>query len=614
MVTANDNRTPAGVLEHGVLTLHLVATLARWQPEGQGAADPVRTIYAFGEEGKPPQIPGPLVRVAEGTEIRMNVRNAIAGAPLRLFGAMTRPGDPDSVIEIPSGASREVRFAAGTAGTYSYLGTTAGPPVTFGFGNKDAALAGAFIVDPPGGPEEPHERIFVLTEFVGAIPPSGGEPIASLTINGRSWPYTERQVLPFGQPATWRVINASGSLHPMHLHGTFYTVESRGTFARDTLYDHDSRRLVTTEALDPGATMKMRWVPDRVGNWLFHCHIQGHVTGDMREADLSPADRDAMAHMPHMPHDIEHSMAGLVLGITVLPGDETAAPDLKPQKARPLTVTINTLPNRYGADTGFGFTITDPEHPAAPAVAVGDQPPPAPNPSPTLVLQRGEPVALTLVNKTDSDTSIHWHGIELESYNDGVAGWSGDTRQRTKPIPPGGTFYVWFTPPRAGTFIYHAHAHGPHQLSSGMYSALLVVPDRKAFDADTEKVLLLGGSGPVSAAFGGAPLELNRSTNPAPMTLKVGTRYRFRLIDISPNDTALLSMRGDSGLVQWRAVSKDGAELPPSQQTTRAATQQISVGETYDFEYVPTAPAELRIEVRVMGSDMLTTELVSVTK
>jgi FtsP/CotA-like multicopper oxidase with cupredoxin domain len=231
-----------------------------------------------------------------------------------------------------------------------------------------------------------------------------------------------------------------------------------------------------------------------------------------------------------------------------------------------------------------------------------------------IVLQRGEPVSITVVNQLPEATAIHWHGIELESYNDGVAGWSGDTRQTTKPIPPGGTLYVWFTPPREGTFIYHTHAHGPHQLSSGMYSALLVVPDRKAFDAETEKVLLLGGSGPVSAGFSGAPLELNRSTNPAPMNLKVGTAYRFRLIDISPNDTAIVSIRGDNGLVQWRAVSKDGAELPPIQATTRAASQQISVGETYDFEYQPTAPQELRIEVRVLGSDMLTTELVSVTK
>ena len=610
MVTANDNRMAAGVLKDGVLTLHLEATIARWQPEGQGATDPIRVIQAFAEEGKAPQIPGPLIRVPQGTEIRMTVRNTIPGDPLRVYGAMTRPGDPDAFVEIAHGATREIRFTAGTPGTYAYLGSTSGKALQFRFGNVDVTLAGAFIVDPAGGRDEPDDRIFVMTEFLGALTPSGEVP-ASLAINGRSWPYTERQILPFGQAATWRVINASATTHPMHLHGTFYTVESLGTYATDTIYDHDSRRLVTTEALASGATMTMRWVPDRVGKWLFHCHLQGHVSGDMRMPDMSPAERQAM---PHGPHDIEHSMAGLVLGITVLPGDETAAPDLKQQTARHLTVTIDALPNRYGADSGFGFTITDPEQAAPPPPAPSDVPPPPPNPSPTLVLQKGEPVAITLVNKTDTETSIHWHGIELESYNDGVAGWSGDSRQTTRPIPAGGTLNVWFTPPRAGTFIYHTHAHGPHQLSSGMYSALLVVPDRKAFNPDVEPVVLLGGSGPASADFGMAPLEVNRSTNPLPMTLKVGTKYRFRLIDISPNDIAIVSLRGDAGPVQWRAVAKDGADLPPVQATARAASQQIAVGETYDFEYQPAAPAELRLEVWKLDADVLTTELVHVTK
>jgi hypothetical protein len=49
-----------------------------------------------------------------------------------------------------------------------------------------------------------------------------------------------------------------------------------------------------------------------------------------------------------------------------------------------------------------------------------------------------------------------------------------------------------------------------------MYSALLVVPDRKAFNEESEKVVLLGGAGPASADFGLAPLEVNRSTNPLP--------------------------------------------------------------------------------------------------
>jgi hypothetical protein len=66
--------------------------------------------------------------------------------------------------------------------------------------------------------------------------------------------------------------------------------------------------------------------------------------------------------------------------------------------------------------------------------------------------------------------------------------------------------------------------------------------------------------------------------------------------------------------VTWRAVAKDGADLPPSQAKARPASQPISVGETYDFEYEPAAPVHLRLEVLERGWDILTTQLVQVTR
>ena len=51
-----------------------------------------------------------------------------------------------------------------------------------------------------------------------------------------------------------------------------------------------------------------------------------------------------------------------------------------------------------------------------------------------------------------------------------------------------------------------------------------------------------------------------------------------------------MSLRGESGPVQWRAIAKDGADLPPNQATCARRTQTIGVGETYDFEYTPTVP------------------------
>src|ERR687898_161883 len=68
-------------------------------------------------------------------------------------------------------------------------------------------------------------------------------------------------------------------------------------------------------------------------------------------------------------------------------------------------------------------------------------------PGPMLVLERGRPVEIALVNQLPDATAIHWHGMELESYYDGVHGWSGSGLRVTPLIEPGESFVVRFTPP-----------------------------------------------------------------------------------------------------------------------------------------------------------------------
>jgi FtsP/CotA-like multicopper oxidase with cupredoxin domain len=50
---------------------------------------------------------------------------------------------------------------------------------------------------------------------------------------------------------------------------------------------------------------------------------------------------------------------------------------------------------------------------------------------PLIILTRGEPVEIEVVNRLKERTAIHGHGIELESYYDGVPGWSGVGSQIT---------------------------------------------------------------------------------------------------------------------------------------------------------------------------------------
>ena len=80
--------------------------------------------------------------------------------------------------------------------------------------------------------------------------------------------------------------------------------------------------------------------------------------------------------------------------------------------------------------------------------------------------------------------------MELESYYDGVHGWSGAGTRVTPIIEPGHFFTVRFTPPRAGDVMYHTHLHDDRQLTSGMYGALVVTEPDDVFDPTLDHVVV----------------------------------------------------------------------------------------------------------------------------
>jgi hypothetical protein len=77
---ANDNRLAAGELKRGVLTVQLEMVEATWYPEQEGG--PSLSVYAFAEKGGSPKIPGPLLRIPEGTEVHAQIHNAL---PVAMF-------------------------------------------------------------------------------------------------------------------------------------------------------------------------------------------------------------------------------------------------------------------------------------------------------------------------------------------------------------------------------------------------------------------------------------------------------------------------------------------------------------------------------------------------
>ena len=571
LIHTNDNRRAAGMLEHGVLAIRLEARNGVWHPEAEAGVGV--EVQAFGEEGKPLQNPGPLIRVPEGTEIRLSVRNAIPGATLVVHGLGTRPAAADDSVVLAPGAVRELRFSAGAPGTYFYWATTTGAALA-DRRTVDSQLNGAFIVDPAG--VKPADHVFVLGIWLDSLTVSGVREEREIpTINGKMFPYTESFTYSVGDSVRWRVINASDRGHPMHLHGFYYRVDSRGTAARDSLYTPSQRRLAVTERLQSGATMTAAWSPDRPGNWIFHCHILFHVAPDLA---LSPP-----AHETHA-GGMER-MSGMVIAIHVRPAPGAAYPATVGEPKR-LRLLVQYHPNVYRQDPAFGFVLQQ-----------GDTPPARDSiriPGSPIVVTRGEPLHIAVVNRLTEATAVHWHGIELTSYYDGVPGMSGEPGHVVPSIAPGDSFVAAYTPPRAGTFIYHTHIDDVRQMESGLYGALIVLPPGQAYDSTTDHALVFGRHEYADTI----DVLLNGSAHPAPLVLRAGAMHRLRIIMIPSAGAGDVVLRSDTSLVTWRAVAKDGADLPPYQATVRPARQRVAVGETYDFEFTPAGLGKLRLELQ----------------
>jgi FtsP/CotA-like multicopper oxidase with cupredoxin domain len=160
-------------------------------------------------------------------------------------------------------------------------------------------------------------------------------------------------------------------------------------------------------------------------------------------------------------------------------------------------------------------------------------------------------------------------------------------------VNAGDSFAVRFTPPRAGTFIYHSHFDEERQLGSGLYGPIIVLEPGTRYDPDTDRSWILSQGGPTKGARR-ARVTLNGSRSPV-VEMRANSLYRIRLIHIAASLPLRFSILRDTVPVAWRAVAKDGADLPPGQALVRPARQIIGVGEAYDFEFTPETPGELRL-------------------
>jgi FtsP/CotA-like multicopper oxidase with cupredoxin domain len=85
-------------------------------------------------------------------------------------------------------------------------------------------------------------------------------------------------------------------------------------------------------------------------------------------------------------------------------------------------------------------------------------------PGPILRLREGVPVSIDVTNASANADLVHWHGLAIDSLNDGAM------EEGSPMIPANGQLRYTFTPRPAGTRWYHTHAGAGSTLSLGTYS------------------------------------------------------------------------------------------------------------------------------------------------
>ncbi|HVF41138.1 MAG TPA: multicopper oxidase domain-containing protein [Gemmatimonadaceae bacterium] len=596
MVAINHNRVAAGTLANRTLTLALDIVEAAWRAEGPG--DPVVRILALAERGKVPQVPGPLLRAEAGTTVRLTLRNRSDSAVM-MGGFRQSLSATDDTLHLAAGATREITFKLDSVGTFFYWGVLKGLQNWRQRDWLDSQLTGAFVVDPPGTtPEKRRDRVWVVTEWFHSYPDRPFESV--LVFNGKAWPHNDRLTLKQGDSVHWRFINAAAIEHPMHLHGFYFRVTHRGGERADTSIAPALQPLQNMQVMQQGGTMSISWVPTTPGNWVFHCHFASHV-GDHVSLHGSPdphlahGEHDAAGAVgvkggPAKGHDDKsggHQMRGLVIGMHVTPARGYREPTVANRRTLRLLAQKRPL-SLLGGQTAYGFVLQQ-----------GDSAPPRDAvqiPGPILELRRGEPVRMVVKNNMDEPTGVHWHGLEIESFPDGVPGFSGIGTRIMPPIAPADSFVAEFTPPRSGTFPYHSHLHELRQIGSGMYGAIIVSDAPR--DTTHDHVVVAGGGGlPVFDKAGPSFLLVNGRMRPRPLRMTMGESHRIRIVSIHADNILRFRLGDDSTVASWKPIARDGADLPSALQAARTATVEMGPGETADFTYVPTKSGSMTLEV-----------------
>jgi FtsP/CotA-like multicopper oxidase with cupredoxin domain len=207
-------------------------------------------------------VPGPVIRTTEGDKVRVNVKNEMKVSTTIHWHGVLAPNKVDGVAYVTQepiipGATYTYEFTVRNPGSHMYHSHhDAAEQVTKG-------MMGAFIIEPKDKSKDPaydKEYIMILNDTgIG------------LTINGKSFPYTQPLTAKLGEKLRIRYMNEGLMIHPMHLHGIPQLVFSKDGYNLASPYMADTLNVAPGERYDVIADC------NEPGLWAYHCHILTHA-------------------------------------------------------------------------------------------------------------------------------------------------------------------------------------------------------------------------------------------------------------------------------------------------------------------------------------------------
>ncbi|MBM4015654.1 MAG: copper oxidase, partial [Planctomycetes bacterium] len=211
---------------------------------------------------------------------------------------------------------------------------------------------------------------------------------------------------------------------------------------------------------------------------------------------------------------------------------------------------------------------------------------------PTIEAVQGERVRIYVTNRLPVGTSVHWHGQRVPSGMDGVGGLS------QRPIEPGETFRYEFTPPDAGSFMYHSHHDEMTQMAMGLMGMFIVHPRTPEPEPPARDFAYMLSEWKIEPGtrrpdpnemvdFNVLTLNARIFPGTAPLLVRRGERVRIRIGNLSAMDHHPIHLHGHA----FTVVATDGGEVPPTARFPETSVL-VPVGAVRVIEFVADNPGD----------------------